>query len=442
MQSPRGPGLPWVAFLVAGDVVFLNGAYLMAFVLRFGLDVPAFNLVSYLIAAPWITVAMLLLNSVYGLYDLGSRTWSELRPSVVSSSLITFLLGVTISFFLRGFSFPRTVLVLAVLVHLVTFYVWRRTARRLVPGRPALALALVASGAEADVLVRRLQEARHDYRLVATLPPDAEAQSADVVARAAAAGAEALVLPPSLLGEDRALLVREALKAGLRLLFVPNVDDVWLASAELRQAGDLMLLEVGARNRESDGLKRLLDLTVAALGLLLASPFMLLTALAVRLDSPGPVLYGQERVGQGGRPFRLYKFRTMNQDAEQASGPVMSSGAGDPRVTRVGRFLRASRLDELPQLWNVLRGDMSLVGPRPERPFFVEQFSRDNPSYPLRHQVKVGLTGLAQVAGRYSTTAEDKLRYDLYYVNARSFWVDLTILLRTLQTVMTRGKSV
>jgi len=428
----------WVVFLIVGDIVFLNGAYLMAFVLRFGLDVPVFNLVSFVITAPWITLAMLLLNSVYGLYDLGARTWEELRPSVVSSSLTTFLLGVTISFFLRGFSFPRTVLVLAVVVHLVTFYVWRRTARRLVPGRPALALALVAPAAETEALAARLRESSSDYRLVATLPPE---DPAAAVGKALAAGAEALVLAPSIIGEERALLVREALKAGLRLLFVPNVNDVWLASAELRRAGDLMLLEVGARNREGDGLKRLLDLTVAVLGLVLASPVLLLTALAVSLDSSGPVLYGQERVGQGGRTFWLYKFRTMKQDAEQATGPVLSPGAADPRVTRVGRLLRASRLDELPQLWNVLRGDMSLVGPRPERPFFVDQFSRENPSYPLRHQVKAGLTGLAQVAGRYSTTAEDKLRYDLYYVNARSFWVDLTILLRTLQTVMTRGKS-
>lgn len=434
-----GPAAVWLAFLVIGDVVFLNGSYLLAFVLRFGSDVPVFNLVSWVITAPWITLAALLLNSVYGLYDLGSRSWRDLRPAVVSSSLMTFLIGVAISFFARGFSFPRTVLVLAMLVHLVTFYVWRRTARRLVPRRPASGVILVTAAHEEAALVRQMARQSGDYRLRAMARPEGE--PGGIATACLQAGADTLLLAPSVSGEWRSRLVQDALARGLRVLMIPSTDDVWLASAELRQSGDLMLLEAGAVRRDGDGLKRLLDVAVSALGLLLGLPFMLLAAIAIRLDSPGPVLYRQERVGQGGRLFWLYKLRTMRRDAEEATGPVLSSGPSDPRVTRAGRFLRASRLDELPQLWNVLRGDMSLVGPRPERPLFVEHYSHENPAYPLRHQAKVGLTGLAQVAGRYSTSAEDKLRYDLYYVNARSLWLDLTILLRTVQTVLTRGKS-
>lgn len=445
-----GRSFLWLAFLIVGDVLFLNGSYIVAFVLRFGPNIPAYNLISYLIAAPWITLATLVLNSVYGLYDLGSRGWPRLRPAVISSSLMTSLLGVAVSFFLRGFSFPRTVLLLAMLVHLVSFYVWRRMARRLVPRRPAVELALIVGAGEETALRRYLAEEPGEFRICAVLRPSAQGEGHErnrpkagvaLVSACQAAGAEAVLLGPDVAGAGRTRLVQAALSAGLRVLVVPNLEEIWLASADLRQSGDLMLLEAAVSARDGDGLKRFLDVTVAALGLLLTSPFILVAAVAIRLDSPGPVLYRQERVGREGRNFWLYKLRTMRADAEAATGPVLSSGPDDPRVTRVGRFLRASRLDELPQLWNVLCGDMSLVGPRPERPSFVEQYSRENPAYPLRHRVKVGLTGLAQVAGRYSTRAEDKLRYDLYYANARSLWLDLTILLRTLQTVLTRSKS-
>ncbi|MGE3275506.1 MAG: TIGR03013 family XrtA/PEP-CTERM system glycosyltransferase [Vicinamibacterales bacterium] len=184
-------------------------------------------------------------------------------------------------------------------------------------------------------------------------------------------------------------------------------------------------------------LKRAFDLVVGAVGLVLAAPLMALTALAIRLESPGPILYCQERVGQHDRPFTLCKFRSMRTDAE-SSGPVWAT-SGDDRVTRVGRFIRKTRLDELPQLWNVLRGDMSVVGPRPERPFFVEQLAREIPFYETRHAVRPGVTGWAQVRYQYGASVEDareKLRYDLYYIKHRSFGFDLAILIDTVKVVL------
>ena len=184
--------------------------------------------------------------------------------------------------------------------------------------------------------------------------------------------------------------------------------------------------------------KRMLDLSLSMLGFVLAAPLMALTALAIRLDSPGPVLYDQERVGENGRVFTVYKFRSMRTDAEQAGQPVWARDKDD-RVTRVGRFIRATRLDELPQLWNVMRGDMSFVGPRPERPFFVEQLARDIPFYVQRHSVKPGITGWAQVKYQYGSSIEDameKLRYDLYYIKHMSIFFDLTIVLDTVKVIL------
>ncbi len=190
-------------------------------------------------------------------------------------------------------------------------------------------------------------------------------------------------------------------------------------------------------SRSTRVFKRAVDLVLAAIGLVLAAPLMLLTALAVRLDSPGPIFYRQERVGENDRLFTLCKFRSMRSDAEK--GTPQWAQSNDSRVTRVGRFIRLTRLDELPQLLNVLRGDMSFVGPRPERPYFVQQLTAQIPFYAERHAVKPGVTGWAQVRYRYGSSVEDameKLRYDLYYIKHLSIAFDLTIVIDTVKVIV------
>lgn len=186
-------------------------------------------------------------------------------------------------------------------------------------------------------------------------------------------------------------------------------------------------------------LKRLLDVTVAAAGLILAAPLMVLCAIFIAIDSPGPLLYRQVRSGELGRPFTLYKFRSMRVDAEKLGAQFAEEN--DPRITRVGRVIRKMRIDELPQLYNVLRGEMSMVGPRPERPVFIEQLEQQVPYFRQRLYVKPGLTGHAQVRCRYGATAEDhldKLQYDLYYIKSYSVMFDLSIILDTIKVVLLR----
>jgi sugar transferase (PEP-CTERM system associated) len=185
-------------------------------------------------------------------------------------------------------------------------------------------------------------------------------------------------------------------------------------------------------------IKRMIDLALSILLGLITLPLMVLTAIAVKLESAGPALYCQERVGENGRIFNIFKFRSMRMDAEQPGQPIWAR-ENDERVTRVGRVIRLTRLDELPQLWNVMRGDMSFVGPRPERPFFVDHLAADIPFYMQRHAVKPGLTGWAQVKYRYGSTIEDameKLRYDLYYIKHLSIVFDLTIVLDTVKVIL------
>ena len=182
--------------------------------------------------------------------------------------------------------------------------------------------------------------------------------------------------------------------------------------------------------------KRCMDVAGAVIFLLLLWPVMLLIALLIRLDSLGPVIYRQERLGLYGRPFIMYKFRTMCPDAEP-DGPCWAS-VTDCRCTRAGRFLRRTHLDELPQLWNVLRGEMSLVGPRPERKFFYLQFQQQIPEFPRRLSVKPGLTGLAQINGGYDLSPEEKIRYDMEYIHEQSLVLDLFCLIKTVRLLFTQ----
>jgi sugar transferase (PEP-CTERM system associated) len=187
--------------------------------------------------------------------------------------------------------------------------------------------------------------------------------------------------------------------------------------------------------------KRLLDILAAVIGLIVLGPLMALVAAAVKLTSPGDVLYHQERVGKDGRVFMVHKFRSMRQDAEAGTGAVWASKAGDPRVTPIGTFIRRTRIDELPQLWNVLVGEMSLIGPRPERPTFVEQLTKQIPFYGQRHVIRPGLTGWAQVRYTYGASVEDameKLQYDLFYIKNLSLAFDVFIALSTIKTVVLR----
>ncbi|UCE64031.1 MAG: sugar transferase [Nitrospirota bacterium] len=184
-------------------------------------------------------------------------------------------------------------------------------------------------------------------------------------------------------------------------------------------------------------LKRCIDICGSLLSLIFLAPLLFLIAVVIKCDSPGPVLYRQKRIGRLGVPFVLFKFRSMYQNAEWEG--AQWAGVSDCRITRVGWWLRKSRLDELPQLFNVLQGDMSLIGPRPERPYFMKELRAYIPFYDLRHTVRPGITGWAQTCFHYAASVEDshiKFQYDLHYVRNLSFWLDFRILIRTLQVVL------
>ncbi|MHC5034606.1 MAG: sugar transferase [Planctomycetota bacterium] len=226
----------------------------------------------------------------------------------------------------------------------------------------------------------------------------------------------------------------------LDIKVLPGFYDAMVSDCQIERIQDIPLIRLTGNGPSSEFLvmKRSFDIAFSLVMLLLCAPLTALAAAAIKLTSRGLVFFCQERVGQGGRVFRVYKLRTMVMDAERWTGPVLAHEY-DQRVTRVGRFLRQTRIDEIPQFWNVLRGDMSVVGPRPERPEFAREFAVRITGYLERLKVRPGITGLGQVYGDYLTSVYHKLRYDWIYVHRMSFWQDLCILLQTVRTVLTRA---
>ncbi|MFT7645577.1 MAG: exopolysaccharide biosynthesis polyprenyl glycosylphosphotransferase [Candidatus Poriferisodalaceae bacterium] len=247
----------------------------------------------------------------------------------------------------------------------------------------------------------------------------------------------AVVVAPSVPSEVGQDIVLRALGHRCTVVTVPDLYSLITRSGEPHQVDDLASIAVGDLELRlaTRVVKRVIDVVGALVFVVLSAPILAACAVAIRLDSPGPAVYRQVRVGRHGKDFKVVKLRTMVQDAEVASGPVLATKA-DPRITRLGRFLRATRLDELPQMFNVLGGSMSLVGPRPERPELIVDLAKQVTGYDLRHLTKPGITGLAQVSARYNTSAADKLRFDLIYLQRHNLWLDARLLVQTLHVMM------
>lgn len=241
---------------------------------------------------------------------------------------------------------------------------------------------------------------------------------------------------------DRNIVLKHCIYNKIKVFQIPRVGDVMMSGAEKIHMLHLPILKSQYQEMsiETRAIKRLIDIIISGTALVVLSPIMLVVTLLVKSDG-GPAFYKQKRLTQGNRVFEIIKFRSMRVDAEKLSGPVLSAGEADPRITKVGRFIRACRLDELPQLINILKGDMSIVGPRPERPEIAAEIQKTMPEFQLRTQVKAGLTGYAQVYGKYNTTFYDKLLMDLTYIAKPSIVEDLAIMLATVKILFSKEST-
>lgn len=383
----------------------------------------------------------------FGLYRDHERFREPLARLLFPALFVELLTLASIYFLAQPYSFPRSVLVVYIVLNAAFLGLWRTALDRLFP-QPRRRAVIVGTGPAAKLIAETIR--RHPWtgvELVGVLGNGDEAAhglrtlgpAERLVEIAGEHDIDEIILTPEASSwRDR---LPEAIPPGFAadLLVWPSPFETMIGRLRFRIVGDLPLLE--ARVRPLGGarafVKRTFDAVVSAVLLLALAPLLAVAAVLVVTTSAGGVFYRQTRVGQDGRLFELWKLRTMKEGAEIETGATLSS-PGDPRVTAIGRALRSARIDEIPQLWNVLKGDMSLVGPRPERPEFAARFAETVSGYSLRHAARPGLTGLAQVSGEYSTEPDIKLRYDLAYLNNWSFGLDLAILLRTMPVILTR----
>ncbi|MEB2346803.1 MAG: undecaprenyl-phosphate glucose phosphotransferase [Deltaproteobacteria bacterium] len=444
--------------LLLGDLLLVGASWLGAYALRFhaGFPVP----LGIPPVEPYLSVLVLLLPGwawVFrsrGLYapQRVDSPLSEVAAVAAAGTTVVVLLVVA-GFFVRSYFFSRGAVLLFWGLSVTSVAVFRLVAREVLfalhrRGRHLSSALVVGGGRLAEQVIDRIHERPQlGLRVVGVL---AEARSPRVRG-VPVLGRYEQVKPVLHLCGARQVVLALPREDAERL--EPLLDQLEDELVDIRLVPDVLhLATLGSSIEDFDGLpvinlresplvgwaaiqKRLFDVAVSALLLAVATPVMAVIALAIRLTSGAPVLYRQERMGLDGHVFRMLKFRTMVDDAERDTGPVWAR-RDDPRETRVGSFLRRTSLDELPQLWNVLSGEMSLVGPRPERPVFIEQFRREVPGYMLRHKVKAGLTGWAQVhRWRGDTSLHERIEHDLYYIRNWSLGLDVRILLMTLWRV-------
>jgi exopolysaccharide biosynthesis polyprenyl glycosylphosphotransferase len=463
MERSRRIDVLLPALGVLTDAVFIEAAFLLAYYLRFNTTVMTFlpltedtpPLSAYLNASLVILPVWLLLFRSGGMY--GARrnvALSDEFLQVVRLVSLGMLLIMSAAFFYRAFSFSRAVVVLLWGSSIVSVVLGRLLVRRvetaLYRGGHALRNAVIIGSNETAGRIYRLLHGHPllGYRICGYLA-DAPAADGNPVTgapylgtlqsapeRIAAGSVElGLIALPTEAHPKLYAILQECEGVNVEFMMVPDVLELLSSNMRVREIEGIPFIRLKGNPLTAWGAitKRTFDLVVGSFLIVAASPVFLVAALAVRLGSPGPVFFRQERLGLDGRRFFMVKFRTMVAGAEKQDQEAGLGIPDDPRQTRVGRFLRRTSVDELPQLFNVLAGEMSLVGPRPERPFFVEQFKDRIPKYLDRHRVKTGMTGWAQVNGlRGNSSLEERIRYDVYYIENWSLGFDLKILLKTI----------
>ncbi|WP_068782946.1 sugar transferase [Paenibacillus phocaensis] len=396
-------------------------------------------------SAPWLGLFTVMTYYFFNLYDLAGRRkpaqflWNLLLAQLfVAAELIVF------GYASKQFSLtPRLLLLafaaqlmLSFALRLLLFFIQSKGFSR------KRTLAVINGEAPGDEALHSLLEQGQPWFRVERIVRVDRCQAGETLPDQVWDGMETLLIGPGLAPGTKAEWARAAGRRNIEVVMVPDFYELYLADAEPQQIGDLLVYSLMPPQLTLPErlFKRLFDLAVSSVLLLAASPVMLAMFLVIPLTSRGKALYVQERIGLQEKPFPLYKFRSMVNEAEAGTGPVLA-GRNDVRVTRLGQWIRATRIDELPQLFNVLFGQMSLVGPRPERAFFINRFKEELPHYTYRLMVKPGLTGYAQVMAGYATTPSDKLRYDLMYIKRYSLLLDLKILFQTIRVVIQREQA-
>lgn len=394
------------------------------------------NLQAVISMAPYIGLFYLIIGHVFELDKPKEFTLFGIAYSVTVSIACLFLLTMAMSFLTRRLAYPRSILIMSSFIQIILLSFWHLFINKRYLIDNVKKKVLVVGYQSAKFLALKLLSSKGMWTNVSFIcKPDSPNLKKHI------ASCDVVFLAEDVDETTKQKIAGYCVSKDREFCYEPKFQEIFLFNANFMQVEDTPILKIRPFdvNAENNFVKRILDLSICTIGaIILFIPFLFVAA-CLKIGG-GSVFFKQERVTQYGRVFNIYKFRTMIENAESLSGPVLAQES-DKRITKLGNILRATRLDEIPQIYNILKGDMSIVGPRPERPFFVEQFCKDIPEYNLRHRVKAGLTGLAQVQGKYNTSVQDKLKYDLLYINGYSFAMDVKLMMQTLTVLLKKSST-
>lgn len=415
-------------------------AYISAFYLRYH-AFPERNWDSFVSLLPWILLIALFFLSVYELYSVHRKSMWDMISKVLVSVTFTSLLTMAASFLFREFALPRSVILIAYVLTILFLVAWKTILIHFSARKGTGKVLLVGEEDDAKKVIAQIKHPifKADSTKVKHVHPNTSIERINHLIHQV----DYVILCPNIPKEKNSEIIYQAIKYDKIVYVIPSLYELLMSRSIITSIDDTMVMSVRPFGLTLDQqvIKRAFDMAVSFILCIVLLPLFLLIGLCIKLEDPkGSIIYKQKRVGKDNKVFTIYKFRSMVEGAENKTGPVLAS-EDDDRITKVGKWMRVMRIDELPQLFNVLKGDMSLVGPRPERPFFIKQLSKQYQNYHYRSTVKPGITGYAQIMGKYSTDVEDKLRYDLYYIRSYSFWLDLVIILRTFIVLLDKTRA-
>lgn len=435
------------------DLILVYASLILAFfIVRPNLIQFQRNFNGFLIIAPYIGFVYLIFMYIYGLEKTTRQSFGEIVYSIILTCISLFVAINALAFIVRndnyinrffkinlhegppefsGLSYPRTVMILGIVILFITMTIWRYFVWKIKKRMHGVKPTIVIGRENAISLAKKIIMKHRELYGIKYISSD---KDKDILSHVRECS---VVFITSEVRKDiRDEILKICLEDGKSYYFVPNILSITSLNAKLSKVDDIPTYRVKDMelNEEEKFLKRAIDIIISLIGIVILSPVFLILYIILKIEG-GSAFYTQDRVTINGKIFKVYKFRSMKVNAEKNTGPVLA-GENDPRITKIGKIIRATRLDEIPQLFNILKGEMSIVGPRPERPIFVAQHESDMPEYVFRKKVKSGLTGMAQILGKYNTTPGNKLRYDLIYIENYSILLDFKLMFQTLKILL------
>jgi len=437
--------LIFTIFRLIGDILVIHFSYILAFHIRFE-QIATSNINAYYRNIPFIIIFSIIIFQLYNLYTEQTRKpLSDIFYAFIPATIIITLFSVTLSYYFQTYKFPRSIFLIVLPILFIFLIIWRYfllVIQKKFVG--TMDIILIGSKISTDKLKDNIYNfTNNGFNIKKIISKESFEKLNQKKKRELLneISPEIIFITSDISIKDKKELFYISLENNWEISLVPEFYEIMIAGGRLNQIGEFPVYNIKSlKENGSSFLKRTVDILISAISLIILSPLIFIISMVIKLNSGGTIFYKQKRISKNGKEFCVYKFRTMIYNAEKNTGPVLSNN-NDSRITKVGKLLRKTRMDEIPQLFNVLKGEMSLIGPRPERPYFVDQYKQKIENYEYRHHVKSGITGLAQIYGFYSTDPEEKLRMDLIYANNNNIFFDLKIILNTLKVILIGKKA-